>query len=124
MCQQAHTPTTRCCTRREIGPVGVEDKASRCAMEAADEIKEGGTEVMPTATPDPLEAGGVEAMRTAKGKPSRSASIVARKATGKESAGKSALIRRETVLDMPTRETGSARTTSKDPEEPEKGLSS
>ena len=33
-------------------------------MEAADEIKEGGTEVMLTATLDPPETGGVEAMRT------------------------------------------------------------
>ena len=69
----------------------VEDKASRHAMEAADVIKEGGTEVMPTATPDP--PGEVEAMRTGKGKPSRSAGTVARKATEKASAGKSAPIR-------------------------------
>ena len=45
-------------------------------MEASDEIKEGGTEVMPTATPDPPETGGVEVMRTSKGKPSRSAGTV------------------------------------------------
>ena len=35
----------------------VEDEASRHAMEAADVIMEGGTEVMPTATPDPPETG-------------------------------------------------------------------
>ena len=108
--------------------MGVEDEASRCAMEAADEIKEGGTEVMPTAIPDPPETEGVEAMRTGKGKPSRSAGTVARKATEKASAGKSAPIRREpgpeTVPDIPTREIGSDRTTPKDPEEPEKGLPS
>ena len=109
--------------------MGVEDEASRYAMEAADEIKEGGTEVMPTATPDPPETGGVEAMRTGKGKPSRSASTVARKAIGKASAGRSAPIRREPVPemapDMPTREIGSdRRTTPKTPGEPEKGLSS
>ena len=108
--------------------MGVEDEASRCTMEATDEIKEGGTEVMPTATPDPPETGGVEARRTGKGKPSRSAGIVARKTTGRASAGRSAPIRKEPVPemapDMPTRETGSARTTPKDPEEPEKGLSS
>ena len=61
-------------------------------------------------------------------KPSRSAGTVARKATEKASAGKSAPIRREpdpeTVPDMPTRETGSARTTPKIPGEPETGLSS
>ena len=106
----------------------VEDEASRHAMEAADVIMEGGTEVMPTATPDPPETGGVEAMRTDRERPSRSAGTVARKATEKASAGRSAPIRREpdpeTVPDMPTRETGSARTMPKDPEEPEKGLSS
>ena len=106
----------------------VEDEASRYAMEAADVIKEGGTEVMPTATPDPPETGGVDAMRTGKGKSSRSADTVARKATEKESAGKSAPIRREpgleTVPDMPTRETGSIHTTPKIPGEPEKGQSS
>ena len=106
----------------------VEDKPSWCAMEAADVIKEGGTKVMPTATPDPPETGGVEAMRIDRGKPSRSAGTVARKAIEKASAGKSAPIRREpvpeTVPDMPTRETGSARTMLKDPKEPKKGMSS
>ena len=104
---QAHTPTAECCTRREIGPVDVEGEESRCAIEAADEIKEGCTEVMPTATPDPPKTGGVEAMRTGKGNLSRSAGTVARKATGEASAGRSALIRREPVpemvLDIPTR---------------------
>ena len=106
----------------------VVDEASRYAMEAADVIKEGGTEVMPTATPDPPETGGFEAMRTDKGRPSRSAGTVARKATEKASAGKSAPIRREpdpeTVPDIPTREIGSDRTTPKDPRKLEKGLSS
>ena len=90
-------------------------------------IREEGTEVMPTATPDPPETGGVEAMRTDKGRPSRSVGTVARKATEKASAGRSAPIRREpdpeTVPDMPTRETGSVRTTPKTLAEPEKGLS-
>ena len=112
---QACTPTTGCFKWREIGPVGVEDEASRYAMEAADVIREEGTEVMPTATLDPPEIGGVEAMRTDRGRPSRSAGTVARKATEKASAGKSALIRRkpdpETVPDVPTREIGSDRTT-------------
>ena len=96
--------------------MGVEDEASRRAMEAADEIKEGGTEGMPTATPEPPETGGVEAMRTGKGKPSWSAGTVARKAIGKASAGRSVLIRREPVPNIPTREIGSDRTTPKDPE--------
>ena len=97
-------------------------------MEATDEIKEGGTKVMPKATPDPPETGGVEAMRTDKGRPSRTAGTVARKATEKASAGKSAPIRREpdpeTVPDVPTREIGSDRTMLKTLGEPEKGLSS
>ena len=106
--------------------MGVEDEASQYAMEPADVIREGGTEVMPTATPDPPETEGVEAMRTGKGKPSRSAGTMARKAIGKVSAGRSAPIRREpgpeTVPDIPTREIRSDRTTPKNPEEPEKGL--
>ena len=89
----------------------VEGEASRCAMQAADEIKEGGTEVMPTATPDPPKTGGIEAMRTGKGKPSRNAGTVTRKATRSPSVRRSAPIRREPVPemapDMPTREIGS-----------------
>ena len=125
---QARKPTTRCCTRREIGPVGVEDEASWCTMEAADEIKEGGTEVMPTTTLNPPEIGGVEAMTTGKGKPSRNASTMARKATRKASVGRSAPIRREsapeTVPDILTREIGNDCTMPKDLEKPEKGLPS
>ena len=102
----------------------VEDEASRCAMEATDEIKVEGTEVMPTTIPDPPEIWGVEAMRTSKGNPSRNAGIVARKATGRASAGRIAQIRREPVPDIPTKEIGSVRTTPKDPEKPEKGLPS
>ena len=104
----------------------VEDEASRCAMEAADDIKEGSSNVMPTTTPDPPEIGGEEVMRTGKGKPSRSAGTVARKAIGKASAGRSAPIRREpgpeTVSDILTKEIGSDRTTPKDPGKPKKGL--
>ena len=55
---RAHTPTARCCTRREIGSLDLEDEASRCAMEATDEIKVEGTEMMLTANPDPPEIGG------------------------------------------------------------------
>ena len=74
----------------------VEGQASRYAMEAANEIKEGGTEAMSTATPDPPETGGVEAIRTGKAKPSQSAGTMARKATGKASAGRSAPISERT----------------------------
>ena len=101
---------------------------NRCAMEAADEIKEGGTEVMPTATPDPPETGGVEAMRTGKVKPSRSAGTVARKATRIASARINAPIRREpgpeTIPDIPTSEISSDRTTPKTLGVLKKGLSS
>ena len=71
----------------------VEGEASRCAMEAADEIKEGDTEVMPTATPDTPETGGVEAMRTDKENLPRNFGTVARKATRRASVGRSAPIR-------------------------------
>ena len=115
--QQAHTPTTRCCTQRKIGPMDVADEASRCAMEA--------TEVIPTAILDPPETGGVEAMKTGKGNPSRNAGTVARKVIGTASVGRSSLIRREPGLDpvpdIPTKEIGNDRTTPKDPE---KGQSS
>ena len=41
--------------------------ASRFTMEAANETKEEGTEVMPIANPESSETGGVEAMKTSKG---------------------------------------------------------
>ena len=103
-------------------------EAIRCAMEVADEIKEGGTEMMPTIIPDPPETGGVEAMRTGKGNLSWNACTVATKAIGRASAGRSAPIRielgPEPGPDIPTKKIGSDRTTTKDPEKPEKGLPS
>ena len=103
-------------------------EASRCAMEAADEIKVEGTEMMPTAIPYPPETWGVETMRTGKGIPPRNVGTVARKAIGRANDGKNAPIRREPdrdpVPDIPTKEIGSDRTTPKDPEKPEKGLRS
>ena len=101
----------------------VENEASRCAM-AADQIKEEGIEVMPTTIPDPPEIGGVEAMRTGKGNLLRNAGTVARKATGRASAGRSAPIQREPFPDKSTREIGTDCTMPKDPEKPEKGLPS
>ena len=86
----------------------VEDEVSRCAMEAADEIKVEGTETMPTTIPDPPKTGGVKVMRTGKGNPSWNVGTVARKATARASAGRSVPIRREpgpeTVPDIPTRD--------------------
>ena len=114
----------------------VEDEVSRCAMDAADEIKEGRTELMPTATPDPPKTGGVEAMRTGKGNTLWSVGTMARKAIGRESVGRNAPIQREPVPDpvpdpapdlvpnIPTREIGSDCTTPEDPKKPEKGLPS
>ena len=102
----------------------VVDEASRCAMEAADGIKEEGTKVMPTAIPDPPETRGVEVTRTDKRNPPWNAGTVARKATGRPSAGRSAPIRIKPGLDIPTKETGSDRTMPKDPEKLEKGLPS
>ena len=103
----------------------VADEASWCAMEAADGTKEEGTELMSIAIPDPLKTGGVEAMRTDKGNLSQNAGTVARKATRRASDGRCAPIRREPgsdqVPDIPTKEIGSDRTTSKDLGKPEKG---
>ena len=101
--------------------MAVADEVSRCAMEAADEIKVEGTKTMPIAILDLPEIGGVEAMRTGKGNRPRNASTVARKPTARTSAGKSEPIRREPDPDTPTKEIGSDRTTSKNPEKPEKG---
>ena len=75
--------------------MGVEDEASLCAMKATDEIKVEGTEMMPISIPDPPEIGGVKAMRTSKRNPPRNVGTVARKATRRASAGKSAPIRKE-----------------------------
>ena len=124
MCRRICTPTGRCCTRREIGPFVVADKAIRCALEAADRNKEEGIMVMSTTISNPQEVGGVEAAtRTDKGNPPWNAGIVARKATRTASAGRSALIRRkpDPDLDKPTKEIGSNRTTRKDPKKSERG---
>ena len=97
----------------------VADEASRCAMEAGNGSKEEGIVVMATAIPDPPETRGVEATRTDNGV--RNACTVARMATRRASAGRSAPIRREPVLEMSTNEISSVRTTPKDPEKPKKG---
>ena len=103
----------------------VEDEQSQCAMEAVDEIKVEGTEMMLAAIPDPPETRGLEAMRTGKGNPLRNAGNMARKATGRASAGRRVPIRKEPDrdqdLDRPTKVIGSVRTTPKDPKKPEKG---
>ena len=74
--------------------------------------KEEGIVVMPTTIPDPPEAGGVEAApRTGKGNPLQKIGIVARKATRRESVGRSAPILRNPDVDEPNKEIGNDRTT-------------
>ena len=97
--------------------MNVVDKASRCAMEATNGTKEEGTEVMPSTIPET----GVEATRTDKGNPPRNAGTVARKATRRASAGRSAPTWRELDPDILTKEIDSVHTTLKDSEKPEKG---
>ena len=99
------------------------DEANRCAMEAAEGSKGEGIVVMPTTIPNPPEIGGVEAMRTGKGNPPRNAGIVARKATTRASAGRSAPIQRklDPDSDKPKKETGIDCTTPKDPKKSERG---
>jgi hypothetical protein len=109
---RVRTPTTRCCTRRERDPVGVQDVMSRRAMEATDRE---GIRGMPTAILDPPEAGGVVAsLRWIAG-------IVAREATRSASAGRSVPSREELrpEPDGPTGGIGSSRNTRKTPEKPE-----
>ena len=79
--------------------------------------------------PDPPQAGGVMAEPDiGKQKPKPNAGTVTRRAKRRESTRRSTPIRRkpdpEMVPDVPTREIGSDRTTSKIPGEPETGLSS
>ena len=107
----------------EIGHMDVEDEASRCATEAADEIKVEGTETMTTTIPDPPETGGVEVTKTDKGNPPRNAGSVARNATRRASVGRSAPIRRNPDADPnePNKEIGSGCTTPKDPKKSERG---
>ena len=86
-------------------------------------IKEEGTEVIPTAIPNPLEPGGVEATRTGKGNLPRNVGTMARMATRRANVGRSAPIRgkRDPDPDKPKKEIGSDRTTPKDPKKSERG---
>ena len=118
--QRVRTPTTTCCTQRKIGPVIVVDKGGRCAIEAADKTKIERIVVMPTLVPDLPEAGVVEtAPETGKQYPPQKVGPVARKATGRESAGKSVPIRIN--LDGAKTNMGISRgcTTPRAPKEPE-----
>ena len=81
------------CTRRKIGPVVVVDEVGRHALEATDKNKIEGMKVVSTTVPDPPEARGVKgAPETSKESPRRNAGIVARKTTGRASAGRRRLI--------------------------------
>ena len=71
----------------------VVDEAGRHAMEAADKSKNEGKEAVSTTVLDPLEVGGVKAASgTNKPRPHPNVGIVARKATERVSAERSALI--------------------------------
>ena len=92
--RQVRTLTTRSYTWRKIGPVVVLDEAGQHAMEAADMSKTKGTEMVPTVALDRPEARGFKvAPETDKESPQRYVGIVARKATGRTSAGKKGPIR-------------------------------
>ena len=86
-------------------------------------IKEEGIVVIPTTIPDPPEVGGVEATpRTGKRNPPQNADIVARKATRRASAGRSAPFWSKPDPDPggPNTEIGSGCTTPKDRKDPKK----
>ena len=80
--------------------MGVEDKVGRLAIVETDKRKKKGIEEVPTTIPDPPQARRVMAEpETSKQRPKRNASIVARTATRKASARKSASIRRKPDAD-------------------------
>ena len=80
--------------------MGVEDELDRHALVAADKSRKEGIDVVPTAVLDPPQAGGVTVEpEIGKQRPKRNASIVARTATRKASARKSASIRRKPDAD-------------------------
>ena len=100
------------------------NEASWCAKEAADNSKKDDIVAMPTVVSNPPEARGVKAApETDNESLPQNAGIVARKAIGKASAGRSAPIRREPDPDpdIPTKEIDSVHTMPKDPKKPEKG---
>ena len=98
----------------------VVDEVGWHAMEAADKSRNDDTENMPTAVPDPPGAGGVNAVpETGKTNPLRNAGTVAKRATGKASAGESVPIRTNPDPARPVRMAGKARTTQTDQEDPE-----
>ena len=72
----------------------VMDEAGRHAMEANNKCKTEGIIVMPATVLDPPKAGGVKAVsETGKESPQRNVGIVARKATGRPRARRSAPVR-------------------------------
>ena len=92
--QPVHTLRTRCCTWRKIGPLVIVDEGGRHTMEASDKSSIEGIIVMQTTVPDPPKVGGVKAVpETGKESPQWNVGIVARKATGRTSAGKKGPIR-------------------------------
>ena len=107
--------TTRCCTRRRIGLIGVEDEVGWHAMEAAGKSKFECTHTVPTAVPDPPGGGGVKVeLETGTKRPTQNDGIVASEATEKASAGRSVPIQTNPDPARPVGRTGKARTTQKD----------
>ena len=99
--------------------MGVVEEVGRHAMEAAGKSRNGGTMSVPTAVPGLPQAGGVKAVPEAgKTNPLRNAGTVAKKATGKASAGESVPIRTNPDPARPVRKAGKARTTQTDREDP------
>ena len=88
----------------------------------ADKSRTEGTEIMPTTTPDPPQAGGAKAVPEADMQnPTRNAGIVAKRATEKASAGRSALIRINPDRARPVGRTGKAHSMRKDRKDPKLG---
>ena len=86
--------TVGCCTWRRIGPVGVDDKVGRHAMEVAGKTKIGVTKKVSTIVLDPPDVGGVKlGLETGIRKPTRNAGIVVRKAIERATAGRNTPIR-------------------------------
>ena len=104
--------------------MSVEDEVGWHSIVVADKSRIRDTEAVPTAVPDPPQPGGIKAaLETDSLKPTQNSSSMARKATERVSAERSAPIWINLDPGKPNRETGRACTMPKDPEpgKPEKG---
>ena len=107
--------------------MGVVDEVDRLAMVAAGKSRTEGIKNVLTAIPDPPQVGGVKAAPEAgKQRPTRNVCTMIKRATEKESAGRSMLIRTDPDPARLAKRTGNTRITQKDqedlkPEKPVKG---